>query len=447
MKSAHSKSRLTELVVAVIIVFSAMIWTERSAWNQIARLRSSMTVQQLEAFRSANRIRAAILDARAELRRPGSLEQHLPEARRAAGIVHAAVQEQNNNAQSAEEREMGSRIEAVFAEYLRRATNSAEPPETSAREAEAQGQLEDVLALTDQLSTLNHAGAERFVLYTHAALTRLQRFVFISLAALLAAGAAIVILGYQRTIAPMRQTLSESQAIIARQEKLASLGVFAAGIAHEIRNPLTAIKVRLFSLKASHQPGTSEREDTEVMEAEIDRLERIVRDFLQFARPSDPLLQQVRSSRLLQDTSNLLSSELAKKSIRLSLDIVADEPLMVDTDKMKQVLINFIHNAADSMDPGGVVTLRSRAMKRYLSGRMARVAVIDVADTGKGMPPEVQQRLFDPFFTTKEKGTGLGLPISARIVEKHGGVIEYETQPGRGTTFSIVLPAAQTDEE
>jgi signal transduction histidine kinase len=113
---------------------------------------------------------------------------------------------------------------------------------------------------------------------------------------------------------------------------------------------------------------------------------------------------------------------------------------------MKQVLINFIQNAADSMENGGVVTLRSRLEKKPLNRRVRSVVVLDIADTGKGMPPEVQKRLFDPFFTTKEKGTGLGLPISARIVEKHGGVIEYETQPGRGTTFSIVLPLAQSDE-
>lgn len=443
----RSKSRLMELMIGVAVVFAALIWTERSAWTQIARLRSSMNVQQLETFRSANRIRAAILDVRAELKRPGTRAEHVPEVHRSAEIAFAALNEQKHGSQSAEERELGIRIEAAFADYLRRATNSIPSAEVLAHEAATQRQLDEVLALTDQLAALDHLAAERFVTDTHVALTRLQYFIFISLAALLAAGATIVVFAYQRTIAPMRQTLNESEAIISRQEKLASLGVFAAGIAHEIRNPLTAIKVRLFSLKASHKPGTSEREDTEVMETEIDRLERIVREFLQFARPSDPLLQTVRAGELLQQTSNLLSSELAKKSIRLNVDVVEDEPLSVDADKMKQVLINLVHNAADSTEPGGVVTLRCRATRRPLNGHVTRVLVIDVVDAGRGMPREVQQRLFDPFFTTKEKGTGLGLPISARIIEKHGGVIEYESQAGRGTTFSIVLPIAQKDEE
>lgn len=446
IKGRQSKFRLRELVIAVIAVFAAMIWTERSTWDQITRLRSSMTVQQLETFRSANRIRAAVLDVRAELRRPGTYDEHTPEIRHAANAVHALLNEQRKSAPSSEERDLGTQIEAAFENYLRLATNAAAASEIKAREADVQRQLEHVLDLSDELSALNHSTAERFVLDANAALIRLQRFIFISGLALLAAAVIIVVLAYQRTIAPMRQTLDESEAIIARQEKLASLGVFAAGIAHEIRNPLTAIKVRLFSLKASHPPGTSEREDTEVMEAEISRLERIVREFLQFARPSDPVLHPVRSGKLLQDTSDLLSSELAKKSIQLKLDITADELLSVDTDKMKQVLINLVHNAADSTEPGGVVTLRSRSRKRPSHGDGGRVAIIDVADTGQGMPAEVQQRLFDPFFTTKEKGTGLGLPISARIVEKHGGVIEYESQPGRGTTFSIVLPVAKNDE-
>lgn len=446
MKGKRQKFRLTELIVSVIAVFVAMIWTERSAWNQIARLRSSMTVQQLETFRSANRIRTAVLDVRAELKRPGTLEEHIPEIRRAADIVHAALRDQKNSAETAGEREVGQRIEALFEDYVGRATTRPDAAKAT-HEADIQRQLERVLELTDQLSALNHSAAERFVLDANAALTRLQRFIFVSAAAVLAAGAVIIVLAYRGTFAPMRQTLNESQAIIERQEKLASLGVFAAGIAHEIRNPLTAIKVRLFSLKATHRPGTSEREDTEVIESEIDRLERIVREFLQFARPSEPVLQTVRSGKLLQQTSDLLSSALAKKSLRLDLDVLADEPLRVDADKIKQVLINLIQNAADSMEAGGAVTLRSRANTQPLNGRLARVVVIDVADTGKGMSSEVQKRLFDPFFTTKEKGTGLGLPISARIIEKHGGVVEYQSQPGRGTTFSVVLPVAQTNEE
>jgi PAS domain S-box-containing protein len=240
--------------------------------------------------------------------------------------------------------------------------------------------------------------------------------------------------------------LTESGAIIERQEKLASLGVFAAGIAHEVRNPLTAIKVRLFTLKSSHKPGTSEHEDLEVIRHEIDRLEHLVHDFLQFARPAEPELQTMPVESLLRDVHDLLQSDLASTSVELKLELLANEPVRVDPNKMKQVLINFVQNGAESMEAGGTVTLRSRLDKQVLNGRHVTAVVIDVADTGKGIPLEVQKRLFDPFFTTKEAGTGLGLSIAARIVEKHGGIIQYRTEPNRGTTFSIVLPIAPQNE-
>ncbi len=302
------------------------------------------------------------------------------------------------------------------------------------------------VAQIERLAAADRAEAERFVTDTNAALTRVQRFLFLSLVGLLVSGTVVLVWVYRRMIAPLRTNLTESRAIIERQEKLASLGVFATGIAHEIRNPLTAIKVRLFSLKTSHRPGTSDHEDLEVIENEIDRLERIVRDFLQFARPAEPDLQRMSAAKLLRDAADLLASDLAKRSVTLKLDLDTEEAVCADADKMKQVLINFIQNAADSMEAGGTITLRTRLDKQALQGRNIPAVVLDIADTGSGIPLEVQKRLFDPFFTTKEAGTGLGLCIAARIVDKHGGIIDYQTQLNGGTTFSIVLPLASKDE-
>lgn len=442
MPGKQTPLRLTELLVAVAVVVGALIWAERAAWMQLSRLRSSMTVEQLKTFRSADRLRVAIHNVQAG-GSANSVER--TQTKTAGAAVQRLLDEQLVTSLAPAQLDVTKEIQIAFSDYFSLLTNA--PNSTDLRSEIVEQKMARVLTLTERLAGLNQSAAENFVLEANQSLTRLQRFLLVSLVALLVAGAVIVILAYRRTIAPLQNTLTQSRAVIERQEKLASLGVFAAGIAHEIRNPLTAIKVRLFSLKASHKAGTSEREDSEVIENEIERLERIVREFLQFARPSDPMLQTVQSSKLLQDTSELLAAELAKRSIRLKRDIVADQPVSVDADKMKQVLINFIQNAADSMEAGGVVTLRSRLDKQTLNDRVLPVVVLDIADTGKGMPPEVQKRLFDPFFTTKEKGTGLGLPISARIVEKHGGVIQYETQPGHGTTFSIVLPLAHKDED
>ncbi len=119
--------------------------------------------------------------------------------------------------------------------------------------------------------------------------------------------------------------------------------------------------------------------------------------------------------------------------------------IRADSGHLKQVLINLVRNAADAIDGAGTVTLRPRAARAGIGGREIDAVILEVSDTGKGIPPEVEKRLFDPFFSTKETGTGLGLPIAARMVEKHGGKIEYQTQPGHGTTFSVVLPRKIND--
>jgi signal transduction histidine kinase len=247
-------------------------------------------------------------------------------------------------------------------------------------------------------------------------------------------------------ITPLRLQISESQAIIQRQEKLAALGGLAAGVAHEIRNPLTAIKFRLFSLRKSLVAMKSENEDAAVIADEINRLERIVKDFLQFARPSEPELVDLPVSRVLEEVRDLLRSQLEKAAIRLDLEATDGLWVRADAQQLKQVLINLIQNAAESIGREGTITLRGVKDRDSLGGASMSVAVIEITDTGKGIPPEVRKRLFDPFFTTKEGGTGLGLPIAARIVEKHGGELRYETQVNRGTTFKLLLPRVGDNE-
>jgi len=245
---------------------------------------------------------------------------------------------------------------------------------------------------------------------------------------------------YRGMLAPLRAQLSESQALIARQEKLASLGELGAGVAHEIRNPLTAIKFRLFSLMKSLPPDFAENEDARTISDELSRLDRIVKDFLQFARPSEPELVRVPAERILREVQDFMKSELEQAAIDLKLEVSQSAWIFADSHQLKQVLINLIQNSADSIGRNGAVTLRLKAATAEFSGRPRPAVILAVTDTGKGIPPEVQNRLFDPFFTTKEGGTGLGLAIAARIVEKHGGLLRYKTGGNRGTTFEIVLP-------
>ncbi len=266
--------------------------------------------------------------------------------------------------------------------------------------------------------------------------------------------ARVLILGFTATslvyrvkIAPLRAQLVESRAIIERQEKLASLGTLAAGVAHEIRNPLTAINVRLHSLKRTLVPGSSEHEDATVIDQEIQRLDRIVRDVLHFARPAEPRPVTITAGSLFSRVRGLLDSQLEKASIRLNLASSPPLRIRVDPQQIEQVLINLIQNAAESIGRDGTITLRARSTLMPLAGHATPVVILEVIDTGKGIPLKVQERLFDPFFTTKEAGTGLGLSIAARIVEKHGGALQYQTEVDRGTTFGIILPRMEKNED
>jgi signal transduction histidine kinase len=136
---------------------------------------------------------------------------------------------------------------------------------------------------------------------------------------------------------------------------------------------------------------------------------------------------------------------LQKRAIELKLETNGPISIYADARQVKQVLINLVQNSAESIGRIGTITLGARRDIGELDSRSRPVAILAVRDTGSGIPPEVEARLFDPFFTTKESGTGLGLAVSARIVEKHGGLLRYETEVNRGTTFEIVLPAVEDD--
>jgi signal transduction histidine kinase len=245
---------------------------------------------------------------------------------------------------------------------------------------------------------------------------------------------------YRYLVAPLRVKLVENQALIERHEKLAALGMLAAGVAHEIRNPLTAIRAALFMQQKHLERSSQAATDAQIIEREILRLERIVSSFLQFARPAEPQLETLQAEASLREVQTLLAPQLARSGIQLIYEPSAALRIKADPGQLKQVLINLIQNAADSIGQDGRISLRVRQGRQRLSNGEIDVAIFEIEDNGKGMPPEVEKRLFDPFFTTKEGGTGLGLSIANQIIEKHGGMLQYQTQMNRGTTFGVVLP-------
>jgi signal transduction histidine kinase len=325
-------------------------------------------------------------------------------------------------------------------------TDAPTPAALGAIMEQEEAQSEGLLAMGNELAKAHRDKVDALVNSTRNSLSFLVPLVFGMLVVLIGLGAWVALIVYRDMIAPLRVQLIETHALMERQEKLASLGVLAAGVAHEIRNPLTAIKARLFTQQKRLPPGTPEAEDAVVINDEINRLERIVRDFLQFARPAAPKRVTVSAEVPLQQVCDLMRPQLEKREIDLSVATVARASISVDLQQIKQVLINLVQNAADSIGHHGRILLRARLEPGPTRSSRGRV-ILEVEDDGKGIPMEVQKRLFDPFFTTKESGTGLGLAIAARIVEKHEGLLEFQTQMNYGTTFGVVLPRSESDEQ
>lgn len=327
----------------------------------------------------------------------------------------------------------------IHKQVLSSGPNANLPPDLTDKLSQVRRRLFD---LGQDLSQAHLDLKKQLLAEAHEMLAHLRMTVLGALALLFVFGIALAIFVYHDMISPLRSKLVETQAAVEQHEKLASLGLLAAGVAHEIRNPLTAIKAALFTQQKKFAAGTPEHADVKVVEREILRLEKIVSDFLKFARPAEPQTELVAAESLLQETRLAFAPQMEKNRIEMILE--AGPPMYVNVDpaQMKQVLINLVQNAADSIGQDGAITLRARQSRKPLLNGEHSTVILEVADTGKGMAPEVQKRLFDPFFTTKDHGTGLGLSIAARIVQKNGGVLQYQTQVNRGTTFGILLRQA-----
>ena len=224
------------------------------------------------------------------------------------------------------------------------------------------------------------------------------------------------------------------------RDRLAALGEMAAGLAHEIRNPLGAIKGAAQLLLPSEGGAAAEAgEFLGIIVEESNRLNRVVSQFLDYARPFKATLEPLDLNEIVRKTVQLLPPQLdVGPRATVALELGEVPPTRGDAEQLRQVFLNLAINAIQAMPDGGALTI-STATQRARDG--SAVAVVRFADTGRGIPALQLKNLFIPFFTTKDKGIGLGLPISQRIVEHHGGRIEVRSREGAGSTFSVVLPA------
>jgi len=224
---------------------------------------------------------------------------------------------------------------------------------------------------------------------------------------------------------------------VQRTEKLAAVGRLAAGVAHEIRNPLSSIRGFAYLLGRGHGKETPEREYADVMVREIDRINRVVTDLLNFSRPMTVEPEITMLPDLIDHVVSLVSADAKKQGIEIQIDCEPGTPVMtLDPNQIAQALLNLMLNAINAIERGGAVDIRTSPLNEGAG------VEIQVTDNGPGIDPDVQDKIFEPFYTTRERGTGLGLAMVRKIAENHNGAIRLESPPpgkSSGTRFTLSL--------
>lgn len=243
-------------------------------------------------------------------------------------------------------------------------------------------------------------------------------------------------LAYRGWLMPLHQLAARADEAKSVREEMTSLGSLAAGLAHEIRNPIGALKNRAYALGLLVDAETAPKAAAQVgsMNRELDRVERIVGDFLIYARPADPQPTICRLAELVDSFHHDHQAELQQRGVRFELGVVDDAEFHADADMLRQALLNLVRNAADACaaQPDGRVRLEALAQEHRI--------LLAVTDNGPGLPEDLQERLFKPFATLKRGGTGLGLTVSRSIARKHGGDLVMVPGQAEGARFEVRLP-------
>jgi two-component system sensor histidine kinase HydH len=229
---------------------------------------------------------------------------------------------------------------------------------------------------------------------------------------------------------------------VERTKRLASLGSLAAGVAHEIRNPLSSVKGFATYFRDKLKDNPQDRDTATTMIQEVERLDRVIGQLLEFARPSTLRIKPVRVADLVQHSLKLIDGDARAKEIEIKSEVPANLPdVPIDADRMSQVLLNLYLNSLQAMDAQGILEVK------VTRDETRKLTTIIVADNGGGIDPADQEHIFDPYFTTKPDGTGLGLAIVHKIIDAHHGTVKVRSKPGLGTTITLILPDAEEEQD
>jgi signal transduction histidine kinase len=244
--------------------------------------------------------------------------------------------------------------------------------------------------------------------------------------------------------ASLYENLKQSQDTLRRADRLSSLGLLTAGLAHEIRNPLVAIRTFTQLLPERYDDAEFREGFQGLALKEVDRICGLITDLLSFARPSRPNVAEENINDVVEGIARILETEAKEKSVEITRDFSENLPkVWIDREQMKQVFMNLILNAIQAMRKGGSIYISTRPYRKNDVGGAVQYVQVEIRDTGVGIPEDNLDHIFDPFFTSKDEGSGLGLSISHQIVQEHGGYVTVESKIGVGTSFFINLPISK----
>ncbi len=237
-----------------------------------------------------------------------------------------------------------------------------------------------------------------------------------------------------------KERMEAAQRKLIQAEKLASVGRIAAGIAHEIRNPLTSVKLNIQKILENDELEEIEKDHLSISQEGISQIENFIKELLNFTRISELNLNRFAVEQIIEESLKMISNSLELKNIGLEKDFQQQIPeVIVDGDKLRQVFLNILRNACEAVDEGGKITISLSCLEDDGS----RKTKIEISDDGCGMPEEDWENIFEPFYTTKSSGIGLGLANARKIIEQHQGSIRVKRKEGKGACFEIIIPGGE----